>query len=278
LDAETHSSLFDRGYTYIALYVGRPQQIVINRQGQMTISQSAAECHVTIAYAPRMPEHSLQQLQRRLDTALSEWKHLPPSHRCLHPDVFHRRRFNVLMADRVSHREHTWAWHKTGICLRDEEELEMMLADDRIECVHYDEQEHGDKKDYFRKLYQRDRDRYEGHRARSEKLRVNNGWLVMKHKEILGGRMRLCQETCPEILDVLEYLGDWVYFFLPAQFQVTKNQTCKIFPPFVGTEKHWHCTRQGDWKGTTFFQTADQQHRHFFEAAHELQQHALQQR
>ena len=145
------------------------------------------------------------------------------------------------------------------MCIRDS---------DRIECVYYDEEEHGDKKTYFRKMYRRDRDRYEEHMARSKRLQDHNGWLVMKHKEIHGGRMRLCQDACPEIIDLLQFLGDWVYYEMDAQFQVVKNQKVKIYPPFTGDEKRWHCTRQGDWKSTTRFQRESQQHRELF---HEIQ-------
>ena len=107
--------------------------------------------------------------------------------------------------------------------------------------------------------------------ARSERLQVNNGWLVMKHKETYGGRMRLCQEACPEIIDLLQFLGDWVYYEMGAQFQVVRNKKVKIYPPFTGDEKRWHCTRQGDWKSTTPFQRENQQHRELFHEIHAVE-------
>ena len=119
-------------------------------------------------------------------------------------------------------------------------ELDKLLDDGRIEDTHFDPEVHGDVKDHIRRLYKRDNSRFHDAGVRAECLQPHSGLLAMQHR--IDGK-GLAESSSGELIDLMEYLGDWLYYYYPAQFRVAG----KLRSPFCADPCHWHCTRQGDW-------------------------------
>ena len=263
LEPTMHESLFSRGYTYIALYIGRPQR-VITQSGKVMIAQTWEECHLTIGYAARMTLAQRCNLRRKMEEVLTAWKNMAPLERYAHPSVFYRRKFDVLRRDRQEYRQHPYGWERTGIVNRDD--IDFMIENDCIDDLYYDSSRHGSKQKHIRRLFDRDRGRKEDARKRAEKLTCHNGWFVIQHQMNPNGRHKLASAS-DELKDLMEHLSDRAYYDSSCHWEVEGN---KVVPPFCGEAMYWHCTRQGDWVALKDFVSEQSSHRYLFEVCFEL--------
>ena len=247
---DIHDSLFSNGYTYVSLEVGRPRRHTISFEvgrPRGLINRSHRHCHLTIGYASPMEPGDRDRLRRALSNLLSHWLWTHPGQRRYDHNIFYARRFHLLRADRSP--DDWMAWYIGRIVMRNATELEELLDNGRIVDVHFDPEVDGDFKDHIRKLYKRDNDRFHDAEVRAAGLQPHSGWLAMQHRSDGKG----LTESSRELHDLMEYLGDRLFYYFPAQFRVpvrnvaTGPKRWKLRPPFCADPTRWHCTRQGDW-------------------------------
>ena len=122
-------------------------------------------------------------------------------------------------------------------------EFEQMPRGDRIEDIHYEESKHGTNKDHLTKLSRRNKEQQEQAKTKAEQLKHNNGWLTKRQRGSVEKGWSLDPIISLQTVDLLEFLGDWAYYYFLGHFKMDGN----TIPPFCGDRRHWHSTRQGEW-------------------------------
>ena len=110
------------------------------------------------------------------------------------------------------------------------------------------------------------------HKPKPNSWSTTHGWLTKQQRGSVEKEWSLDPMFSLQFVDLLEFLGDWAYYYFPAHFIVGSN----TIPPFCGDPRHWHSSRQGEWLITSPLSTADnEEHQKLCEFRNGLQNTAV---
>ena len=223
------ADMAEKGYTYVALEVGKPSCAAGWRPFR--------NAHITLAYAGPMEENDRRDLQGDLNGILWSWPKTPPKER---PRILVDWRKLKMRTQEESWME----WTKEELVWESLDDLLRMAEQKLLDPPVFVPQEQ--LADYLIRVHRRERARHEAHAGRITKLEElateanqepTRVWMATPSYG-LGS-------TSWSLQDLLAYLADRIYHY-PKGYR--RNAKGKLVPPFVTRKESWHCTKSSDWK------------------------------